>query len=257
MTHYIPKIVFITGATGGFGQAFARRFAAAGCDLVLHGRTQSKLDAMRAELENAFGVRVCDVCFDITDMDAIARGIAGLPDDFAAVDLLVNNAGGALGQSSAEESALADWLAMIEMNNAALVAVTHPVLQGMAARGRGHIINIGSTAGNYPYPGGHVYCAVKAFVKQFSLALRADTYSKGVRVTNIEPGMVETQFSLARFKGDAAQAEAVYAGTDALQAEDIAESVFWTATLPEHFNINRIEMMPTRQAPGPLVVDRD
>lgn len=245
---YIPETVLITGATGDFGRAFARRFAEAGSQLILHGRNAEKLEELKGEFPGAE-----TLCFDITDREAIAEAMKNLPP----VDLLVNNAGGALGQSAADESTLEDWLAMIEMNNASLVAITHPVLQAMSKRGSGHIINIGSTAGSYPYPGGHVYCAVKAFVKQFSLSLRADTYSKNIRVTNIEPGMVETQFSLVRFKGDKAAADAVYANTDPLTAEDIAESVFWAATLPEHMNINRIEIMPTRQAPGPLAVDRD
>ena len=245
---YIPKTVLITGATGDFGRAFAKRFAAIGSSLILHGRSPEKLATLATEFPEAK-----TLCFDITDRAALNAAMAELPD----VDLLINNAGGALGGSSAETSELEDWLNMIEMNNAALVAITHPVLKGMSARRRGHIINIGSIAGSYPYPGGHVYCAVKAFVKQFSLALRADTYSQNIRVTNIEPGMVETQFSLVRFDGDEKKAGAVYAGTNPLKAEDIAESVFWAATLPEHMNINRIELMPTRQAPGPLVVDRD
>lgn len=245
---YLPSTVFITGATSDFGQAFARRFAAAGSALILHGRNHDRLNALSQDYPDAKLM-----CFDLTDRQAVAEAMADVPD----VDLLINNAGGALGASPAHESELDDWLAMIETNNAALVAITHPILKDMAVRGRGHIINIGSVAGSYPYPGGHVYCAVKAFTKQFSLALRADTYAKNVRVTNIEPGMVETGFSLSRYKGDQTKADAVYANTEPLTAEDIAESVFWAATLPEHFNVNSIEMMPTRQAPGPLVVDRD
>jgi len=254
VTGYIPKIVFITGATGDFGRAFARRFAGVGSALILHGRSQEKLDALAEEFPY---VRAHTLCFDVTDQAAIAEAIDSIPEAFGAIDLLINNAGGALGQSPADESTLDDWLKMIEINNSALVAVTHPVLQGMSVRRRGHIINIGSTAGNYPYPGGHVYCAVKAFVKQFSLALRADTYSKNIRVTNIEPGMVKTQFSLVRYKGDQKAADAVYANTTPLTADDVAESVFWAASQPSHVNINRIELMPTRQAPGPLAVDRD
>ena len=254
MVRYSPKTVLITGATGDFGRAFAQRFADLGASLILHGRSQEKLEALEKEFS---GVPVYALCFDLTDCSALKDAMAEIPTGFSEIDLLINNAGGALGQSPADESDLNDWLKMIEVNNSALVAITHYVLQGMSARQRGHIINIGSIAGEYPYPGGHVYCAAKAFVKQFSLALRADTYTKNIRVTNIEPGMVETQFSLKRFKGDQETADAVYAGTEPLTANDVAECVFWAASLPEHVNVNRIELMPTRQAPGPLLVDRD
>lgn len=254
---YKPECVLITGATGDFGKAFAKRFAALGSKLVLHGRSAEKLVALKTELEKEFSANIHTICFDVTDITAIGKGLEALPSEFSDIDLLINNAGGALGAGSALDADLDDWIKMIEMNNSALVAVTLPILKKMKALGRGHVINIGSTAGSYPYPGGHVYCASKAFVKQFSLALRADLYKHNIRVTNIEPGMVHTQFSLARFKGDQKAADAVYANTDPLTADDVAESVFWAATLPAHFNINRIEMMPTRQAPGPLVVDRD
>ena len=258
MQAYTPQTILITGATGDFGRAFANRFALVGAKLILHGRNVEKLEKLQSELQAAHSdIETCICQFDITDIDATLKALDAISEDFAEIDLLINNAGGALGQAGAVESDLADWLAMIDMNNKSLVAVTHHVLQGMAARKRGHIINIGSTAGNYPYPGGHVYCAAKAFVKQFSLSLRSDTLDKNVRVTNIEPAMVETQFSKVRFKGDEEKANAVYAGTQALQAEDIAESAYWAATLPEHVNINRLEIMPTRQAPGPLMVDRD
>jgi len=247
----------ITGSTGDFGRAFAQRFAEIGSKLILHGRSKDKLDALAEEIKSGFNadVEIC-VC-DVADADAIAGAIEGVSEDFRDIDLLINNAGLALGQSGATDAELSDWLTMIDVNNRGLVAFTHEVLKIMNARGKGHIINIGSTAGSYPYPGGHVYCASKAFVKQFSLSLRADLLDKNIRVTNIEPGMVETQFSTVRFKGDESAAANVYANTDPLTAEDVAESVFWAATLPEHFNINRIEMMPTRQAPGPLAVDRD
>ncbi len=254
---YSSKIVLITGATGDFGKAFAEKFAAAGAKLVLHGRSQDKLDALKSALEAAHHADIHTCCFDIMDRAAIKPALAAIPKAFCDIDLLINNAGGALGQSPAQDCELDDWLDMIEMNNSSLVAITHYILGGMVDRGRGHIINIGSTAGNYPYPGGHVYCAVKAFVKQFSLSLRSDLYAKNVRVTNIEPAMVETQFSTVRFGGDAQKAASVYAGTKALEAKDIAESVYWAAIQPEHCNINRIEIMPTRQAPGPLMVDRD
>lgn len=250
---YTPKCVLITGATGGFGKAFAERFAAIGAKLVLHGRNADKLEALCAELD----VPTHKLLFDICDKQATLDQIAAIPAEFQDIDLLINNAGGALGLDKAQDADLEDWETMIEMNNTSLVRITRLILSGMAERKRGHIINIGSIAGNWPYGGGHVYCAVKAFVKQFSLAIRPDLQGTNVRVTNIEPGMVETAFSLARFKGDAAKADAVYAGTTPLKAEDIAESVFWAATLPEHVNINSLEVMPTKQSFGPLIVERD
>lgn len=252
MATYCPHVVLITGATGDFGVAFAKRFADAGSKLVLHGRDPEKLAALAANLKTP----VHTLAFDITDHGAMVRALEFLPAEFAEIDLLINNAGGAIGQDAFYTQPVDDYQTMIDVNVTGLVQMTRAVLPGMVTRGRGHIINIGSIAGNYPYPGGHVYCAAKAFVKQFSLSLRSDLNATGVRVTNIEPGMVETQFSLVRFKGDAARAQAVYAGANPLTASDVAESVFWAATLPEHVNINRIELMPTTQAPGPLQVHR-
>ena len=249
---YLPKIVMITGATGGFGEAFARKFAAAGCKLILTSRKTDKLDALVATLK----VPVHKIIVDIRDRKAIEAAFAAIPSEFRAIDLLINNAGGALGLEPAQEAILDDWQNMIESNDLGLVVCTHCVLPDMVKRKTGHIINIGSVAGNYPYPGGSVYCAVKAFVKQFSLSLRGDLISTGVRVTNIEPGMVETPFSLNRFKGDADKATKVYENANALTADDVAESVFWAATLPPRVNINRIELMPTTQSTGPLVVHR-
>ncbi len=251
MSH-LPQTVMITGATGDFGRAFARRFAAAGCRLILTGRRAADLTALAAEL----AVPVHPLVLDLGDRAAIEAAFASLPPDFQNLDVLINNAGLALGLEPAQAAALDDWEQMIDINNKALVICTRLALTGMVARQRGHIINISSTAASYPYPGGHIYCATKAFVKQFSLALRSDLLGTHVRVTNIEPGMVETSFSLTRFKGDADKAASVYANTTPLTAEDVAESVFWAATLPPHVNINRIEMMPTMQAPGPLLVHR-
>lgn len=241
------KTVLITGATGDFGRAFARRFADGGFSLILHGRNPKKLEALEIEFPGAK-----TLCFDITDSEAVTGALAGVP----AVDVLVNNAGGAIGQDAAFDSKLSDWMGMIDSNVRGLVAVTHALLPKMVKAGRGHIINIGSVAGNYCYPGGHVYNGCKAFVKQFSGALRADLVGQNVRVTNIEPGIAETQFSLVRFKGDAEKAAAVYAGTDALQANDVAESVFWVAIQPAHVNVSRLEIMSTMQATGPLSVHR-
>lgn len=252
MAAYLPSIVMITGATGGFGEAFARLFAAAGCRLILTSRKKDKLDALASSLK----VPVHKIIMDVRNRKEIETAFAALPAEFRAIDLLVNNAGGAFGLDAGQVASLDDWQNMIEANDLGLVVCTHCVLPGMVERKRGHIINIGSVAGNYPYGGGSVYCAVKAFVKQFSLALRADLIGTGVRVTNVEPGMVETEFSLNRFHGDAAKAAKVYEGANALTAEDIAEAVFWAATQPPRVNVNRIEVMPTTQAPGPLVVHR-
>ncbi len=249
---HTPKCVFITGATGGFGKAFVERFAALGCMLVLHGRSQEKLDDLCVDLD----VPHHKVVFDICDKQATLDALAAIPEKFQNIDLLINNAGGAVGLDKFQEAPLDDLEAMIEMNNTSLIRMTNYVIKGMVARKSGHIINIGSMAGNWPYPGGHVYCAVKAFVKQFSLALRADLSGTNVRVTNIEPGMAETPFSLNRFKGDAKKAASVYANTTPLTAEDIAESVFWAATLPAHVNVNTLEVMPTHQSFSPLAVER-
>ena len=242
-----PKTVLITGATGGFGEAFARKFAAQGYSLILHGRNADKLEALSSEFSD-----VQTLCFDITDIDAIESALLDLPP----IDVLVNNAGGALGLDPAYEASLSDWLSMIDINVKGLVAVTHAILPKMVDVGCGHIVNIGSTAGNYVYPGGHVYNASKAFVKFFSGALRADLISKNVRVTNIEPANVETQFSLVRFKGDKEKADAVYDGYEPLKAEDVAESVYWAVSQPTHVNISRLEIMSTQQANGPMAIYR-
>jgi len=241
----------ITGATGDFGRAFAVRFAAVGAKLILHGRNADKVAALQKEFPGSHGM-VCD----FTDQKAIEDAVAGIPAEFRDIDLLINNAGGALGLDKAHEASLEDWDDMIDMNCRSLVRMTRLVLPGMVSRKAGHIINIGSIAGTYNYPGGNVYGACKAFVRQFSLNLRADLAGTQVRVTNVEPGMVETQFSLSRFKGDQKKADAIYAGTTPLRAGDIADAVFWIATQPPHVNVNAIEIMPTVQSFGPLYVER-
>jgi len=243
----MTKTVLITGATGDFGRAFAQIFSRNGYSLILHGRNENKLAALEDEFS---GART--LCFDITDENAVSEALADLPK----IDVLINNAGGAIGLEPAYESELSDWLMMIDSNVRGLVAVTNKVLPKMVEAGSGHIINIGSTAGNYCYPGGHVYNGCKAFVKQFSGALRADLIDKNVRVTNIEPANVETEFSLKRFKGDAERAASIYEGANALKAEDIAESVYWAVCQPPHVNISRMEIMPTQQANGPMAVHR-
>lgn len=249
---YVPGTVLITGATGGFGSAFARRFAALGSRLVLTGRDENKLKDLAAHLKAECHL----LTFDVRDRAAAERALTTLPADWSAIDLLINNAGLALGQDPAQKSNIDDWVTMIDTNDKALAVITGLLLPGMVARKHGHIVNISSTAASYPYPGGHVYCASKAFVTQFSLALRADLIGTGVRVTSVEPGMVQTDFSLVRFKGDAERAAKVYADTVPLTADDVAEAVFWAATLPPHFNVNRLEIMPTVQGPGALAVHR-
>jgi 3-hydroxy acid dehydrogenase/malonic semialdehyde reductase len=253
---YSPDVILITGATGDFGRAFAERFAKIGSKLILHARDESKASGLAADLQKKFKAKIHTIVFDIQDKAAMEKSIKDLPEEFQNIDLLINNAGLALGLDPAQTSDIEDWETMIAVNNIALVRMTRLVLEGMAARKKGHIINIGSTAGNYPYPGGNVYGATKAFVKMFSLNLRADLKGTNVRVTNIEPGMIETQFSTVRFKGDKDKAGAVYAKTHNMHAEDIAEAVFWSATLPSYFNINRIEIMPTVQSFGSLTVER-
>ncbi|MEI8394517.1 MAG: SDR family oxidoreductase [Rhodospirillaceae bacterium] len=254
MTAHTPTVVMITGATGGFGTALANAYAGLGCRLVLTGR---RLERLQTLAESLASTPVHYAAFDVRDSAATRHAVDGLPEPFAAVDLLINNAGLALGAEPAQQAALEDWEVMIDTNVKGLVAVTHMLLPGMIARGRGHIVNIGSTAGSYPYPGGNVYCASKAFVKQFSLALRADLIGTPVRVTDIEPGMVGgSEFSLVRYKGDTEKAARVYAGTEPLTPDDVTEAVLWCTTLPPRVNINRIELMPTAQAPGPLVVHR-
>lgn len=247
-----PNIVLITGASGEFGAAFARRFAAIGSKLILTARTPAKLRPLLDTLD----VPVHVLELDVRDRKAVEGALAALPAAFQDIDLLINNAGLALGAEPAHKADLDDWEVMIDTNDKALAIITGLVLPGMVERGRGHVINISSIAGSYAYPGGHVYCASKAFVTQFSLALKADLIGTGVRVTSIEPGMVETSFSLVRFKGDAERAAKVYADTVPLTAEDVAESVYWAATLPAHFNVNRLEIMPTTQGPGTLAVHR-
>lgn len=249
---YAPKVVMITGATGAFGAAFARRFAALGSKLILTGRDLSKFNDLLEDINTPVHL----MKFDVRDRKAVEAELAALPADFRDIDLLINNAGLALGADPAYKADLDDWEVMIDTNDKALAIITGLILPGMVERRHGHIINISSTAGSYPYPGGHVYCASKAFVTQFSLSLRADLIGTGVRVTCVEPGMVQTDFSLVRFKGDAERASKVYADTVPLTAEDVAETVTWTATLPPHFNVNRVEIMPTTQGPGALAVHR-
>jgi 3-hydroxy acid dehydrogenase/malonic semialdehyde reductase len=245
--------IFVTGATAGFGAAIARRFVAEGHRVVIAGRRADKLDALHAELGNA----VLPLTLDVRDRAAVEAAVKGLPGDFAEIDVLVNNAGLALGLEPAQAAHLDDWETMVDTNVKGLMAMTHALLPGMVARGRGHVINLGSTAGEWPYPGGNVYGATKAFVRQFTLNLRADLVGTGVRATDIEPGLCGgTEFSTTRFKGDQAKADAMYANANALTAEDIADTVYWVASRPAHVNINILQLMPQSQAFGPLMIKR-
>lgn len=253
MTDLSSATVFITGATSGFGAAAARRFAKDGARLVLCGRRADRLEALKNEL----GVPVHAFALDVRDRSAVEMAVTGLPREFAAIDVLVNNAGLALGIEPAQRSDLDEWEQMIDTNIKGLIYLTRFLLPGMVERKRGHVINLGSVAGSYPYPGGNVYCGTKAFVEQFSLALRADVLGSHVRVTSIEPGMCETEFSLVRFQGDEARAAKIYEGMKPLSADDIAECIHWVAALPAHVNINILEVMPVQQAFNAFQVNRD
>lgn len=248
------KTILITGASFGFGEACARKFDENGTRLILTARSGEKLESLKNELKQS---DVYIYAFDIRDYNAIDEFFTKLPEPFQEIDVLVNNAGLALGIEPAYEAKEEDWEAMIDTNIRGLVRMTKRVLPGMVARNRGHIINIGSTAGNWPYPGGNVYGGTKAFVQQFSRNLRADLLGKKVRVSNIEPGMAETNFSVVRFKGDKSRADKIYENTQPLIAEDIAEVVYFVNQLPEHVNINTLEMMSINQAWGPYAINRD
>jgi 3-hydroxy acid dehydrogenase / malonic semialdehyde reductase len=246
-------IVFVTGASSGFGKVIARKFAQDGARIIGTGRRRERLEQLRQEL----GERFLPLPFDVGKRDQVERAIASLPKEFAAVDVLVNNAGGAIGLDPAQKADLDDWEAMVDSNVNGLLYCTRALLPGMVERNRGHIINMGSSAAEWPYPGGNVYGAAKAFVHQFSLNLRADLLGTAIRVTDIQPGLVGgTEFSEVRFKGDVNRAKALYEGTQPLMPEDIADAVHWVATRPPHVNINSIQLMPVSQAFGPLPVSR-
>ena len=244
-----PKnfVVFITGATSGFGAAAARRYVAAGGKVIATGRRGDRLKELQAEL----GAASCHIIeLDVQDRAAIDTAIADLPAEFAGINIVLANAGLALGLSPAAESDITDWETMISTNITGLVYTVRALLPGMIARGGGHVVTLGSVAGDYPYPGGSVYGATKAFVKQFALNLRSDVQGKNIRVTNIEPGLTETEFSLVRFKGDEGKAAKPYENTKAMNAEDIAETIMWSTLLPAHVNVNRLQVMATTQAFG-------
>lgn len=245
--------VLVTGATSGFGAAMVRRVIAGGGRAIATGRRADRLAALAAELASP---HLLTVPLDVTERDCGTRLLAALPADFAAIDVLFNNAGLALGLEPAHRTDQDDWETMIATNVAGLTRMTRAVLPGMVERGRGHVINVSSVAASYPYPGGNVYGATKAFVRQFSLNLRSDLLGTPVRVTSLEPGMCETEFSEVRFAGDKDKAAAVYAGVHALSADDVIDAVEAVLRMPAHLNVNTIEIMPVQQAFAPFAVAR-
>ncbi len=243
----------ITGATAGIGEASARAFAGAGWRVIATGRRAERLEKLVADIG---ADRIHPAVFDIRDTEALDDALAALPPEFSGIDLLVNNAGLALGTAPAQRAALADWRTMIDTNLTALVTITHRLLPKLVER-RGGIINLSSVAASYPYTGGNVYGGTKAFVRQFSLDLRSDLHGTGVRVTSIEPGMVETEFTVVRTGGDRAASDKLYGGADPMTGKDIAETILWVATLPPHLNINTLELMPVSQSFAGFQVARD
>ena len=246
-------IAFITGASSGIGAACARKFAQGGYTLLLNARSVDKLQALKTELEMAYGTDVQLLAFDVRDRKAAAAAIQSLPEQYQAIDVLVNNAGLALGLDKEYAGLEEDYDTMIDTNITALLMITHMVVPGMVARGKGHIINIGSVAGDAAYPGGGVYCATKAAVKVLSDGLRMDLVDTPLRVTNVKPGLVETNFSVTRFAGDKERADKVYQGIKPLTGEDIAEVVYFAASAPEHVQIAEVLVLATHQASGTIV----
>ncbi|MFV0478510.1 MAG: SDR family NAD(P)-dependent oxidoreductase [Parahaliea sp.] len=253
----MTRTVFITGATSGFGRACARRFACKGWNLVISGRRSERLFELQEELSDQ-AAAILPLTLDVCDTQAVLTTIKTLPAPFEQVYTLINNAGLALGTEPAQAADLEKWHRMIDTNIKGLSTITHTLLPNLIAQGRGaSIINIGSVAGHWPYPGGNVYCGTKAFVEQFSYALRADLKGTGVRVSNIAPGMAESEFTLVRTDGNQAAHDALYAGAEPIQPEDIADTCWWLANLPAHLNVNALELMPVRQSFSAFTVHRE
>jgi len=250
----MSRTILITGATSGFGQACAELFVEKGWQVVVTGRRKDRLEGLAERLGRE---KVLPVCFDVREKDQVDKAIDALPEAFSRIDVLVNNAGLALGLEMAHEANLDDWDTMVDTNIKGLLYMTRKLLPAMVARDHGHVLNVGSIAGDYPYPGGNTYGASKAFVSMFTNNLIADLQGTGVRVTNIEPGLAETEFSKVRFKWDEEKANSVYDRAEPLSAADIAEAIYWAVDRPAHVNINRIEIMPVCQSFGPLVILRD
>lgn len=246
------KIVFITGASSGIGEGCARKFASQGSDLILNARNVEKLNELKRELESESGIRVCVLPFDVRDRQAATTALNSLPAAWKAIDVLVNNAGLVIGVDKEHEGNPDEWDVMIDTNIKALLAITRLVVPGMVERGCGHVINIGSIAGEAAYPGGSVYCATKAAVKALTDGLRIDLVDTPLRVTNIKPGMVETNFSVVRYRGNQSAADDFYKGIRPLTGDDIAETVYYAASAPAHIQIAEVLLMPTNQATGTI-----
>lgn len=244
--------ILVTGGTSGFGAATAQHFSEQGWKVVITGRRRERLDAMQEQLGGPERVHTLE--FDIADRQATDAAMASLPKAFADIDVLVNNAGLALGREPAHQCDLDEWETMVDTNVKGLLRVTRAILPGMVERNRGHVVNLGSVAGNWPYPGGNVYCGTKAFVQQFSRAMRSDLQGTRVRVTNLEPGLCETELSVVRFRGDEDKANSLYQGNDPMLPEDVAEIVWWVTSLPARVNVNSLEVMPVTQSWAPLAV---
>jgi 3-hydroxy acid dehydrogenase/malonic semialdehyde reductase len=249
----MAKTILITGATSGFGKATAELFGGNGWQLVLTGRRQDRLRELQEKLGKT---NVHTAAFDVRDRQQVEAMVNNLPQEFQDIDVLLNNAGLALGLNPAHKADLDEWETMVDTNIKGLLYMTRRILPAMVDRGEGHVINLGSIAGSWPYPGGNTYGATKAFVQQFSRNLRADLQGTGVRVTNIEPGLAESEFSIVRFGGDADKAAKVYEGTQPLTPVDIAEIIYWTASRPAHVNINAVEVMPVCQSWGNFAINR-
>jgi 3-hydroxy acid dehydrogenase / malonic semialdehyde reductase len=248
MTSLKNTIVLITGASSGIGAACARAFAAEGAHLILAARRGERIRAAADQLHAKFGIETLPLTLDVRDQAAVARVLGSLPEHWAPIDILLNNAGLSRGLDKLHEGLISDWDEMIDTNVKGLLYVTRAVLPGMVARGRGHVINTGSIAGHEPYPGGNVYCASKAAVAMLNKTLRMDLLGTGIRVTGVEAGLVETEFSLVRFHGDEQRAVKPYQGLQPLNAADIADAILWAATRPAHVNVENIVLFPTAQA---------
>ena len=247
------KTILITGASSGIGEGCARKFASQGARLILNSRSADKLTALAEELKEKYDAECYVMPFDVCNREAAAAALNALPQEWRSIDVLINNAGLAIGVDKEHEGSLDEWDVMIDTNIKALLSMTRLVVPGMVERGRGHIINIGSIAGDAAYPGGSVYCATKAAVKALSDGLRIDLVDTPLRVTNIKPGLVETNFSVVRFRGDKEKADNVYRGIKPLNGDDIAEVVYFAASAPEHMQVAEILVMPTYQATGTIV----
>ena len=242
------KTIMITGATSGFGKAIAVRFAKNGFNIIVTGRRKERIDKLEVELLTYGKIKVLSLNFDVRNQNEVSSVIDSIPDEWKAIDILINNAGLAVGLGHIDDGVIDDWDRMIDTNVKGLLYVTRAVTPHMVARNSGHVFNIGSIAGKDTYENGNVYCATKAAVDTLSKAMRIDLLKHNIRVTHIAPGMAETEFSLVRFKGDEERAKAVYKGFEALTADDIADIIYYCATLPNHVCINNLEVTPTQQA---------